>query len=73
MNVYFQNYSGKHIRVGKADDEKKAMKIIQNFCDERGFNIPYIRSWVSDGRKFFDVGSHSEFFFIEYDEDDNND
>lgn len=65
MKVYFQNGNRKERLIGEADDRKQAMKIIRNFCDERGFYIPYTRSWADGNRIYVDVGSWSEKFIIE--------
>lgn len=67
MKVYFQNSSGKEIQIGEAEGDKQAMKIIKNFCAERGFGIPYSRMWQNeDGtRTYVDVGSHFEFFILD--------
>lgn len=65
MKVYFQNSSGKEIQIGEADNDKQAMKIIKNFCAERGFSIPYSRMWIDGNRTYVDVGSWSERFIIE--------
>lgn len=68
MNVYFKNSRGNEILIDTVDNEKQAMKSINNFCRERGFKIYYTRSW-QDGdnkdRTILDVGSHSEFFIID--------
>ena len=39
MKVYFENSKKKEIFIGDADDDRQAMKIIKNFCSERGFEI----------------------------------
>lgn len=66
MKVYFRNSSGRELRIGEADDDKQASKIIKRFCDDRNFKIHYTRKWLGDdGREVIDVGSHTEFFIIE--------
>lgn len=69
MNVYFKSSNGKERLIGTADNDKQAMKTIRNFCDERGFKIPYTRYWTDESnhnRVIVDVSSHTEFFIIEY-------
>ena len=48
----------------KTDSEilNEVNKIIKRFCDNRNFEIYYIRIWNEDGATVFDVGSHTEFF-----------
>ena len=67
MKLYFQNSYGKRRIIAEPQTEEAAMEAIHTFCDERDFKIYYIRSWMTpDGLKKFDVGSHSEFFYLEY-------
>lgn len=68
MKVYFKNSQGKERLIGTTDNDKQAMKIIHNFCDERSFYIPYTRYWTDPNnlnRTIVDVSSHTEFFIIE--------
>ena len=48
----------------KTDSEilTEVNKIIKRFCDNRNFEIYYVRIWNEDGVTVFDVGSHTEFF-----------
>lgn len=50
----------------KTDQEimSEAGKLINTFCSERNFKIYYTRTWNSDGKTVFDVGSHTEFFHL---------
>lgn len=68
MKVYFKNGNGNEQLIGEADNDKRAMKIIKEFCREKGFNIPYIRCWEApeNNRIIVDVSSHTEFFIVEY-------
>lgn len=78
MILYFKNGRGQVRKIGKIDGrmsmEKafaEANRQIKVFCDERNFEINYVRVWnteLSEGlnRKLvtmFDVGSHTEFFY----------
>ena len=67
INVWFQNSENKEKVVGVATDTKEVMKIIQNFLDDHDFKSYYTRVWYheSDDKTWFDVGSHTEFFFVE--------
>lgn len=65
MKLYFQNSYGERRIIAEPKTEEAAMETIHAFCEERGFKIYYVRSWMtSDGLKKFDVGSHTEFFFL---------
>ena len=71
MRLYFENSKGKRRIIAEPPTEEEAMKEIYKFCDDRDFKIYYIRSWTNqEGLKVYDVGSHSEFFYLSYDEDE---
>ncbi|MBQ4122292.1 hypothetical protein IJD44_01010 [bacterium] len=66
MKVYFENSQGIERVIGLATDEQWAYRIINDFCAERNYTIHYMRSWKDErGRTVVDVGSWSEFFYIE--------
>lgn len=67
MKLIFRNSQGIERVIAFVDTEEEAMKEIHKFCNNRNFKIYYTRTWVKDNRKWFDVGSHTEFFIIEYD------
>lgn len=63
MRLYFQNSRKERRLIGEPRTEEETMKIIYDFCAERNFKIPYMRTWVTpDGEKYYDCGSWSEFF-----------
>ena len=64
MKLYFENSQGKERVIAEVANEKEAYKEINKFCEERNFKIYYIRSWTQNGRKIYDVGSHTEFFHL---------
>lgn len=69
MKLYFENSYGERRIIAEPKTEEEAMREIHKFCDDRKFKIYYTRSWQDDdGLKVFDVGSHTEFFYL----DDNN-
>ena len=47
-----------------SDVFREAMGSIHSFCAERGYRIPYVRNWNQDHATVFDVGSHTEFFYL---------
>ena len=70
MKLFFQNSYGDMRVIAEPTTEQDAMKEIHKFCEDRNFKIYYTRSWRNkDGLKVFDVGSHTEFFYL----DDKND
>lgn len=76
MKLIFQNSNGEEHRIGYPGDWDEAIFYIREFvsrCNKRKeensqFSIPYIRAYKQDGRVKLDVGSHTEFFFIEDEE-----
>lgn len=44
--------------------EEHAMEHIHAFCEERGFRIYYVRSTYREDHVWYDVGSHTEFFYL---------
>ena len=72
MKLYFQNSHGERRLIGEPKTEKESVQIYHKFCADRNFKIYYVRSWVTkDGEKYYDVGSHTE-YFIEVNDDENN-
>lgn len=68
MKLIFQNSSGVERVIALPNNEEEAMKEIYKFCEERNFKIYYVRTWMSNNRKVYDVGSHTEFFYLESNE-----
>ena len=66
MKLYFENSYGEERIIAEPKNEQEAVKEIYKFCEERNFKIYYHRTWMSGKRKKFDVGSHTEFFYLEY-------
>lgn len=64
MKLYFENSYGEERVIAEVANEQEAFKEIHKFCEERNFKIYYTRSWMVDGRKKYDVGSHTEFFYL---------
>lgn len=66
MKLTFENANGKERIIGYPNDEGEAMKMMTDFCTERGFEVYYIRKWAEGTRRKYDVGSWSEFFYLEF-------
>ena len=64
MKLYFKNSQGKKRCIANVKTEDRAIEFIRQFCEERKFKIYYIRTWVVDNEKHFDVGSWSEHFVL---------
>lgn len=63
MKIYFENSYGERRPIGEAKTSDESWNIIHSFCEERNFKIPYVRSWTTpNGERWYDVGSHTEFF-----------
>lgn len=67
MKLIFENSYGVERVVADVQSEKEALAYIYKFCEERNFKVYYTRIWETNGRKHFDVGSHTEFFHLEDD------
>lgn len=65
MKLIFQNSKGVERVIAHPNNEEEAMKEIYKFCGDRNFKIYYVRSWMENNRKVYDVGSHTEFFYLE--------
>ena len=69
MKVLFENSFGKRREIGSCTSKEKAYAIIKNFLDKHKFKSYYIREWKTfDGLTCIDVGSHSEFFYLQEDD-----
>ena len=66
--VIFENRFGVERIVGFAESFREANQIISKFCEDINYRMPYVRTWVADGRLVQDVGSHVEFFYIARDD-----
>lgn len=67
MKLYFENSYGERRIIAEPETEEEVYKEMNKFCEDRNFKIYYTRSWMTpDGLKKLDVGSWSEFFYIEY-------
>ena len=75
MKMYFENSRGQRRLIGEPKTSEESWNLIHKFCEERNFKIPYVRTWgTSSGEngKWYDVGSHTEFFIEIEDNADGN-
>ena len=67
--VIFENSKKQEREIGTVIDMNGAYKIIDKFLDKHNFKSYYKRVWEENGRTKVDVGSWSEFFYVEEYED----
>ena len=65
MIVFFQDQYGNRQDIGRASDFQDACHIIRNFLHQRGYESPYSRFSQEGPEVFVDVGSWSEFFYVQ--------
>ena len=65
IKVIFQNSRHEERQIGTASDKEEAMKIIDKFLNEHNFKSYYKRLWEENGRIKIDVGSWTEFFWLD--------
>ena len=68
MKLYFENSWGERRLVGEPSTRREAMKMVHQFCEERDFTIHYVRNWIEEDYLAYDIGSHSEFFYLSNDD-----
>ena len=67
-NLFFNNRYNENKFVTKCTKEN-IIEEIQTFINQKNpnFKIYYIRTWIDNNKTWYDVGSHTEFFFTEED------
>ena len=68
MKLYFKDSYDRRRLIDKPKTYNEADKIIYDFCKARDFRIYYIRNWIENGELVYDVGSHTEFFYLANDD-----
>ena len=72
-NLIFQNSQGRERIIAQVHNYQDITNEIDKFIadandkwpNKKPFKIYYIRTYNEDGRAKFDVGSHTEFFFLD--------
>lgn len=66
-DVYFVNSKNEaRIISQNCEDDKEVMQAICNFLYEHSYKSYYTRTWTDEqGKTWYDVGSHTEFFYTE--------
>lgn len=73
MKLYFENSQGVARQIAECKTEQDIHKEINNFIKECNKNKPknkqfksyYTRTWSENGKTWYDVGSHTEFFYVD--------
>lgn len=65
MKLFFENSYKERRIIAEVKDENEALQKIKEFCKERNFKIYYFRINKLGNTLEYDVGSHSEFFYLE--------
>ena len=66
MKLIFQNSRGEERVIAEPQDKKEAVKEINKFLDDHNYKSYYMNVCEDDnGRLRIDVGSWSEFFYLE--------
>ena len=66
-NLYFIRSNGEKKLVRENIDPDKAFGYIEEYTHSLNpnFKIYYYRSWKEDGGTMYDIGSHTEFFWVD--------
>ena len=66
MNVYFVNSKNKErVIATNRNSFEEVMASIHTFLEGHNYKSYYTRTWCEDGKTWFDVGSHTEFFYCD--------
>lgn len=66
MKLTFRDSSKNERVIGDFKTEAEAMDAMKEFCAERNFTIYYFNIHAIGNRRQYDVGSWSEFFYLEF-------
>ena len=61
-SLYFQRSNGEYRLLAENVTEDEAWTSMKDFMYEHNFKCYYIRRWETNGIRWYDVGSHTEFF-----------
>lgn len=65
MTLIFQNSKHEERVIANPSNVEEVSKEIKKFIDDHNFKSYYTRVWEENGRIKFDVGSYTEFFYLE--------
>lgn len=65
-NVLFENSKGQRKIIGTVENKEATFKVINDFLNEHNYKSYYSNCWKKDDKTtVVDVGSHTEFFYIQ--------
>ena len=65
MKLYFHNSRGVERLIAEPSNREEVVKEINKFLDEHNYKSYYTQVCEANGRLMIDVGSWSEFFYLE--------
>lgn len=73
MKLYFENSQGVARQIAECKTEQDVITEIHKFVDNcnkgkpktKQFKSYYTRTWIDDGKTWFDIGSWSEYFYVD--------
>ena len=65
MKLFFQNSQGNERLIAEPSNREEVVKEINKFLDEHNYKSYYTQVCEDNGRLMIDVGSWSEFFYLE--------
>lgn len=66
MKVIFLDRYERRREVEEVDTLQKGYDAVHEFLKKHHYEIPYTRMWIEENEIWFDVGSHTEFFIVEF-------
>lgn len=71
MKLFFEDRFNRMRQIAEVETNKQAAAAIKNFLDQYNYISHYTRSWIETEEEkvyiVYDVGSHTEFFKLEFD------
>lgn len=68
-DVYFQRSNGEFMLLWENCPQEDVWLVIKEFLKKHNYKSYYTRTWENNGIKWYDVGSHTEFFLWAREED----
>lgn len=70
MKVIFEDKYGRYREIADVKTKQEVNKVIYDFLELHNFKSYYTRNWIRETETEFhvmyDVGSHTEFFFVPF-------
>ena len=65
MKLYFKESKDEQTLIAKPKTEEDAKKIVYEFCENRHFEVRYLKSWrISEEMIVLDIGSCNKIFLL---------